>query len=102
MFYWLVLLFLINSSIEMLGISLIIPYIGLVFNGELEDFNLDYFDNFLYGDDPTLILSALIISVFLLKLILGVTINYFILRFSYDIQSSLRIDLMNAYSNCIQ
>ncbi len=47
MFYWLVLLFLINSSIEMLGISLIIPYIGLVFNGELEDFNLDYFDNFL-------------------------------------------------------
>tara|TARA_B110000305_G_scaffold240054_1_gene309608 strand:+ start:290 stop:2032 length:1743 start_codon:yes stop_codon:yes gene_type:complete len=99
MFYWLVLLFLINSSIEMLGISLIIPYIGLVFNGELEDFNLDYFDNFLYGDDPTLILSALIISVFLLKLILGVTINYFILRFSYGIQSNLRIDLMNAYIN---
>jgi ATP-binding cassette, subfamily B, bacterial PglK len=99
MFYWLVLLFLINSSIEMLGISLIIPYIGLIFNGELEDFNLNYFDYFLYGNDPTLILSTLIISVFFLKLIFGVTINYFILRFSYGIQSSLRIDLMNAYIN---
>ena len=98
-FYWLILLFLINSSIELLGISLIIPYVSLVFSGELKDFNLDYFDAFLYYDNPTLTLSIVLISVFLLKLILGVTINYLILRFSYGLQSSLRIDLMNAYIN---
>jgi ABC-type bacteriocin/lantibiotic exporter with double-glycine peptidase domain len=98
-FYWLILLFLINSSIELLGISLIIPYVSLVFSGELKDFNLDYFDTFLYYDNPTLSLSIFLISVFLLKLILGITINYLILRFSYGLQSSLRIDLMNAYIN---
>ena len=98
-FYWLILLFLINSSIELLGISLIIPYVSLVFSGELKDFNLDYFDTFLYYDNPTLTLSIVLISVFLIKLILGVTINYLILRFSYGLQSSLRIDLMNAYIN---
>lgn len=98
-FYWLILLFLINSSIELLGVSLIIPYVSLVFSGELKDFNLDYFDTFLYYDNPTLTLSIVLISVFLLKLILGVTINYLILRFSYGLQSSLRIDLMNAYIN---
>lgn len=98
-FYWLILLFLINSSIELLGISLIIPYVSLVFSGELKDFNLDYFDTFLYYDNPTLTLSIVLISVFLIKLFLGVTINYLILRFSYGLQSSLRIDLMNAYIN---
>lgn len=98
-FYWLILLFLINSSIELLGISLIIPYVSLVFSGELKDFNLDYFDTFLYYDNMTLTLSIFLISVFLLKLILGITINYLILRFSYGLQSSLRIDLMNAYIN---
>ena len=98
-FYWLILLFLINSSIELLGISLIIPYVSFIFSGELKDFNLDYFDTFLHYDNPTLTLSIVLISVFLLKLILGVTVNYLILRFSYGLQSSLRMDLMNAYIN---
>ena len=98
-FYWLILLFLVNSSIELLGISLIIPYVSLVFSGELKDLKLDYFNTFLYYDNPTLYLSVILISVFLIKLILGITINYLILRFSYGLQSSLRIDLMNAYIN---
>jgi ATP-binding cassette, subfamily B, bacterial PglK len=99
---WMILVFWVASLIDLAGLGLITPYIGLIISPEsvqggkmaqvIDQFGLPH-------DQESLlvILGITLISVFLLKTISAVGINYIIISFSQNQQIHLSSLLMRAY-----
>ncbi len=97
-------LFLIVSLLDLVGLSLIAPYITLIIdpNMVLDDRILVWVgrgSTELLKDPDQLLkfLSAVLILVFSLKAIMSIAINYVITKFSYSQQLRLRGFLMKSY-----
>jgi ATP-binding cassette, subfamily B, bacterial PglK len=97
-----ILVFWVSSLLDLAGLGLITPYIGLIINPEsLQGGKLvQVIDQFgLPHDQESLlvILGISLISVFLLKAISAIGINYIIISFSQNQQIHLSSLLMRAY-----
>lgn len=100
---FLLFLFLIMSLLEVLGIGLIIPYVGLIMDPELINsekysflvklFSLIEFQNILIP------MGLVLISVFIIKGLGIIFINWIILKFCYSKSVSLKSILMKSYQN---
>ena len=99
---WMIMVFWGASLLELAGLGLITPYIGLVVSPEsIQGGRLGQMINFfgLPDDQESLlvILGTALIGVFLLKAVASMGINYIILRFSQNQQIQLSSSLMQAY-----
>ena len=88
---WMILVFWVASLIDLAGLGLITPYIGLIISPESVQGGkmVQVIDQFgLPHDQESLlvILGISLISVFLLKAIYVIGINYFIISFSQNQQ----------------
>ena len=97
------LFFLLVSTLDLIGLSLIGSYIT-VFEIDL-DSNLtirikDLTTSFFITESkPVIVIGVLIIFMFLIKLLLGLLVNFSIVRFSVRQMSDLRLKLLSGYQN---
>ena len=101
---WLILAFLATSFLEVIGIGLIAPYISLIINPEsfIENYKFPFIDlQSFYGEAEKLIIlfGLLLISVFTIKTLAVILINFLIIRFSYTQELHVRTFLMNSYQS---
>ena len=99
---WMLLLFWGSSLLDLAGLSLVTPYIGLIISpaseqgGKIGDLisllNLPNQQNKLL-----VILGISLVGIFLLKALTAIWINYFIIRFSLNQQIRLSSLLMRSY-----
>jgi ABC-type bacteriocin/lantibiotic exporter with double-glycine peptidase domain len=99
---WMILVFWVASLIDLAGLGLITPYIGLIISPDSVQGGkmVQVIDQFgLPHDQESLlvILGITLISVFLLKTISAIGINYIIISFSQNQQIHLSSLLMRAY-----
>jgi len=99
---WMILVFWVASLIDLAGLGLITPYIALIISPESVQGGkmVQVIDQFgLPHDQESLlvILGISLISVFLLKAISAIGINYIIISFSQNQQIHLSSLLMRAY-----
>jgi ABC-type multidrug transport system fused ATPase/permease subunit len=97
-------LFLVSGVFEIAGLSLIAPYVALVFSSEsdaLIPFSqyLTWISNWFGEIDLIFFLGVGLILVFFLKGLISIYINYLIIRFSAFQQARLKIVLMSAYQD---
>jgi ATP-binding cassette, subfamily B, bacterial PglK len=104
---YLLLIFLIMSVLDVLGIALIIPYVDLITSSNfpetgnifiklLTKYSLISTDDI---DSVVVFISKILILIFLIKAIVAIYINYRIIKFGQDNQVRLKIDLMKSYQN---
>ena len=97
-----VFLYLLSIGLELIGLSLIMPYVTAIQTPEqLENFPIwtrvtGYF-SFATHTDAVLFLSFIILIIFGVKIALNAFIQNVIILFSYDLQVSLRKRLAKAY-----
>jgi len=95
-----VLLFLIVSLLDVIGIGLIGPYVSLIMDPALLNGGIIEITGVsLSGDALVFAISAILVSVFFIKGIAGVFILKMIVSFSYKQQVSLRSRLMHSYQS---
>ena len=97
-----IFLYLSSSFLELLGLSLVVPYLSAIQAPEqLEQFSLwvsvENFLNFQNHIDALIFLSLVILIIFGTKIALYVFIQNSIIVFSYDLQVTLRKRLARAY-----
>lgn len=98
---FLLLLFLIMSLLEVLGISLIVPYVGLIMdpdliNSEKYSFFVSLFSVFQF-QNILVPMGIVLVSVFVIKSLGIILINWIILKFCYSKSVSLKSILMKSY-----
>ncbi len=101
---WIVLLFLLSSSLDLAGVGLILPYISLIVDPEIFMQGGIYQYLLLLGfpsesRELLHILGYFLVFVFLLKTISAIFINWVILNFCFNNGVGLRSALMSAYQN---
>ena len=100
---WLLTLFFITSFLDVLGIGLIAPYVSLVVQPELaNDFFIKYAPLLNLPNDRfsmLMIMSGILLSVFIVKTLSAIWINYKILQFSTALRIKLSTRLMDSYQN---
>jgi ATP-binding cassette, subfamily B, bacterial PglK len=98
----LVVLFILASLLDLIGIGIIAPYIGLLVNPELLNEGKIFEIIKMFGLTVTRVdlityLSIFIIAIFCIKFIMAMSINWIILRFCYNQSTRLRAKLMQVY-----
>ena len=95
-------LFFISASIDIIGLSLMAPFVGLIVEPEfLNKYSLiNFFSSFLgpYDFDRYLIFFSLsLILIFVMKALIAIASRMLILRFAYKQFANLQVKLMSAY-----
>ncbi len=102
----LIILFLLSSLIDVVGIGLVAPYVSIIVQPEIilsnELFQKIYI--FIFGSLHTkekvlIYLGYILISIFLLKTIVAIILNYIILLFCFNQGYKLKLMLMYNYQN---
>ena len=102
--YFVSLVFVLSSSLDLIGLGLIGAYIALIANpdGFRELELLDYFNDFLstYSDQELLILFGLaLLIIFFVRLLAILLSNYIIYKFSADQMIKMQERMMSIYLN---
>jgi ABC-type multidrug transport system fused ATPase/permease subunit len=90
-------LILVSSSLDLVGVALIAPFIGLLLG---DDGLLDWLPSFLreaLGDDPIERLSVLLVSLFVGKAFVSILVQWSITRLTESIRASLIERLLFSY-----
>jgi ATP-binding cassette, subfamily B, bacterial PglK len=98
------LAFLFGGMIDIVGLSLIAPYISLIINPEIVIDSYVYTLISMEWENPSVnqllvIIGVVVALIFLVKVFLTIAINWFILKFSFGRGAQLRIDLMTSFQN---
>ena len=95
------LFFLLVSTLDLVGLSLIGTYITvfLDLDNNLTSKINDLSNSFFPGSSPIIVIGILIIFLFLIKLFLGLFVNFSIVRFSVRQMNDLRLKLLSGYQN---
>ena len=98
--FYLILIFLISSTIDLLSLSLIAPLITAFINPE-DLYNYKYFDYFKKYkiESAVYFLGFFILFVFLFKTIISIFIRWLIRRFALKINRKMYFLLMQSYQN---
>jgi ATP-binding cassette, subfamily B, bacterial PglK len=98
-----IILFLSVSLLDLAGLSIIGPYIAVVADPQLEITAFNKIDYWIEIPKTTEFLlfymSILLLGLFTFKAISSIWINFLIIRFSTNIQTRLRNQLMQAYQS---
>ena len=100
---WLIVLFFVSSTIDLAGLGLVVPYVGILFNGSEALAGINQFLSVfsLSFDRSSLIvyIGFALVLVFLVKAVLGIWINKIIIKFGLNQQLRLRKALMHSYQS---
>ncbi len=101
---FLVLSFIFLSSLDIIGLGLIVPYAALLIEQEssLSTFLISFFDNYqidMSKKQLVTLMGLLIVFIFFIKGILSIIINRYILKFSAYQGVRLSTYLMKSYQN---
>jgi len=96
--------FILTSFVEVIGIGLVGPYIGIVLNPDsvLSSKYINFFNLASYNLDSTkiiIIISILLPSVFFLRAILSLVIKFYLLKFTLNHRVMLQSYLLRSYQN---
>jgi len=96
--YIVLMLLLLNSILELFGLATLIPIFGLLFKDNIIHENstlLNIYNYFGFNSDEQFIiaLSAMMLSIIIVKNLISLMISYYQSRFSYDIMGYLTIRL---------
>ena len=94
-FYYFLIIFIISSFIELIGLGLIIPFIIMVINKTNTIQNLEFF-NFNINIEQSFLVQIILIFL-LVKYIFMLYINYSIPKFAYDHQKELRLRIIKNF-----
>ena len=97
---FILMLFVVMSVLEVIGIGLIAPYAALIINPNILTEKYSFLANYgipIYSEDILFLMSLLLVSVFIIKTIGLSFINWVIFTFCYDRQVKLRSELMRSY-----
>jgi ATP-binding cassette, subfamily B, bacterial PglK len=99
-----IFIFILSSVLDIVGISLIVPYISIIVN--YESFSNGYIGNLFLSngyeftqESFLVIIGISLIFLFVIKAVLGIAINRGVLIFCFDRMVSLRSYLMRSYQN---
>jgi len=101
---WMILLFILLSIFDIVGIGLIAPYIMLITNPDLfmqSDIG-SYLVTFGYsyeGGELLFTIGVILVVIFLIKTVISIFVNRVILKFCYNQNYKLRSLLMKIYQN---
>ena len=100
---WMVLLFLILSILDIMGIGLIAPYMVMIINPDLfmkSDIGLYLHSIFYFKlSDMLFLVGCFLVLIFLTKAIIGICVNYMILKFCHRQSYKIRSLLMSKYQS---
>ena len=99
--FFLVFLFLLGSTLELLSLAVIFPYINLIINPEILEKYSYYFsftENFSY-QSFFLFFTILLAILFLIKTTMSILIKWLIISFSQKQLKILQVKLLQAYQN---
>jgi len=100
---FLILMFLSMSILDLIGLGLILPFISLIVNPQSLDENLLKFILSLGVPNKTsyfiVLLSVILFILFLIKSLMGIYINYRIIKFTENQKLVLRSFLMSSYQS---
>jgi ATP-binding cassette, subfamily B, bacterial PglK len=104
-FLLMVPLFLLSSFLDLIGIGILAPFIGLLIGNDsvisipLFQFIFDYFR--VPQDQEALIafFGKSLLIVFFIKIFVSLFVNYSIIKFSFDIATNLRVRLIDKYQS---
>ena len=98
-----VILFLLLSFLDVLGIAIIGPYIAMIEDASYSSKVIlkvnEIIPKLLNSDNVLPFVGFSIVTLFLFKAIIGVLVNFVIARFSVDQQTRLRTELMHKYQS---
>lgn len=93
--------FVINSLFDLIGISIVGPYVSTAINETSSDnYSLFLVRFFEINNDKESILvffGVLLVIIFILKAFISILLNWFIIRFSQRLQIKIRTFLMQSY-----
>ena len=99
--YFPILIFisLLNSFVDIIGISLLVPFFSYLF---LPEYNIPILSNF-FGhylkNELVLYLGLLIIISFFLKIFVATYLYYYVTKFSLNFQRELKIKILRKFQN---
>ena len=99
---FMIFLFFSVASLDLIGLSLIIPFISVVIDPALIMESEFYINNLRLPEEPNdliLLISALLLTIFVIKSIMGVMVNKKILDFCFTQGYVLRTRLIAYYMN---
>ena len=96
---FLIISFVLVSSIEILGLGLIAPFVSLILNEDTsEDFNKFFNTEFLLNE-WILIFIIILVGVFVFKTFLSIFLNFYLISFTENQRLKIRKNLMEKYQN---
>ena len=101
---WIMILILISSSLDLMGLGLIGPYVSILidptfFDSYPDDSPLKNIIPFVQREKIIMFLSSLLAIVFLIKTVFVILIKKIIIHFSYSQKKNIQTYLMKAYQN---
>jgi len=99
---WILGLFLLSAALDVLGLSLIGPYVSLLSSQNIENTGVIYsvISYFGFSTEVTVlmqIIGVVILGVFFIKFVSAIVVQWIIVKFGYDNLSKLRCKLMKSY-----
>jgi len=97
----LILISLINSFIDLLGISMLVPFLGFILSQDIGDSNFlkIFLLQFLPSDDLFFYCGFLIIIIFFLKIFITTYLYFYLTEFSLSFQRELKIKILTKFQN---
>jgi ABC-type branched-subunit amino acid transport system ATPase component len=97
----LILISLINSFIDLLGISMLVPFLGFILSQDIGDSNFlkIFLLKFLPSDDLFFYCGFLIIIIFFLKIFITTYLYFYLTEFSLSFQRELKIKILTKFQN---
>ncbi len=96
---WMVLIFLASGILDLIGLSLIGPYIGII-TGNDKGINLFFLNIENIQKEHLLIyLGSVLIFIFLIKAFASIFIHFIILQFAYGREIKIKSHLLTSYIN---
>ena len=103
-FFRLFCLLLIASALEVFGLGLVVPYVGLIVNPEIINDSkffsvLNYFIPTTDHNQVILYLGIFLIFIFLLRALFAILLNKSVLTYCFNQGMKMRLNLMKIYLN---
>ena len=96
---FLIISFVLVSSIEILGLGLIAPFVSLILNEDTsENFN-KFFNTEFILNEWILIFIIILVGVFVFKTFLSIFLNFYLISFTENQRLKIRKNLMEKYQN---
>ena len=91
--------FVLISLIEILGLGLIAPFVSLILNKDTSESLNKFFNSGFSANEWILFFIFILVGVFMLKTLLSIFLNFYLISFTENQRLKIRKNLMEKYQN---